>query len=269
MKKPLPRILPLVAVAVSGVLALKVVSSIEGAPKVFETAKAWAEEVQHGKAAKDDHKADKADAAAPKITAPPLPSAAGAPAITAGICAPSASELAREAGLSPAELQVLQSLTARRGQLDQREQDLDTQLQLLAAAEGKLDTKLKALTGLKGDIAALIAQADQKESAEITRLVTVFSKMKPRDAAGIINTLDDKVRIPVAANMKETVLAAILAQMPTPEAKKLTENLANRYSAAKTLAQAAAEPAPAATPAAAPAKAAAAKPAAAPAKKAG
>ncbi len=282
--KRIPRILPLVAVAAGGVLALKAFSGIEGAPKVLETAKAWAEEVQKGKGAKADKAAAKADKAAAegadqsKPVAAVLPGDSKPTPIIAGTCAPSAAELAREAGLSPAELQVLQSLTTRRGQLDQREKDMDTQIQLLTAAEAKLDAKLQALEGLKTDIAALIGQADQKEAAEITRLVTVYSKMKPRDAANIMTTLDDKVRIPVAAKMKEATLAAVMSAMPTPEAKKLTESLANRYSAAQTLAAAAQAPDPAAAAAAAkaaadpkaaakpaaPAKAAAAKPAAAP-----
>ena len=47
------------------------------------------------------------------------------------MCAPTAAELAKEAGLSPAELQVLQSLQSRRGQIDDREKDLDTEVQLL------------------------------------------------------------------------------------------------------------------------------------------
>ena len=251
--KRIPRILPLVAVAAGGVLALKAASGIQGAPHLLAGAKAWAEEVQ-GKTIGKGGKASKEPKDAPdpvQSTAPPVPAAPVAAPMITGTCAPSAAELAREAGLSPAELQVLQSLTARRGQLDQRETDMDTQQQLLAAAEAKLDAKLKALDGLKSDIAGLIGQADQKETAELTRLVTVYSKMKPKDAAAIMTTLDDKVRIPVAAQMKETTLAAILSQMPTLEAKKMTELLAARFSAAKTLAQAAQAPDPVAAAAAA------------------
>ena len=78
-----------------------------------------------------------------------------------GVCAPTAAELAKEAGLSPAELQVLQNLGARRGQLDQREEDLSTQLALLAAAEAKVDAKVRALTGLKSDIKGLLTAVAQ------------------------------------------------------------------------------------------------------------
>jgi flagellar motility protein MotE (MotC chaperone) len=145
---------------------------------------------------------------------------------------------------------VLQSLGVRRTQLDAREGDIDTQLKLLAAAEAKLDTKLKGLTGLKADLQALLGQTEQKGSSEIDRLVVVYSKMKPKDAAAIMIQLEDKVRIPVAAKLKDAGLAAILSQMPPAEAKKLTESLAHRYDKVKQLAQSAAAPPPATAPAA-------------------
>ena len=151
-----------------------------------------------------------------------------------------------EAGLSPAELQVLQNLGARRGQLDQREADLSTQLALLAAAEAKLDAKTKVLTGLKADVQALLAQADGREAAETDRLVKVYEGMKPKDAAARMAILEDSVRLPIAAKMKERSLSAIVGQMQPTEAKKLTESLAHRFAAAQTLAQNAAATADAA-----------------------
>ena len=132
---------------------------------------------------------------------------------------------------------MLQNLGARRGQLDQREQDLSTQIALLAAAEAKIDAKTKVLTGLKADIQGLLAQADGREAAEVDRLVKVYEGMKPKDAAARMAILDDPVRLPIAAKMKERALSAVIGQMPPADAKKLTESLAHRFAAAQTLAQ--------------------------------
>ncbi len=52
--------------------------------------------------------------------------------------------------------------------------------------------------------------------------------MKPKAAAPIFATLEDSVRLPVAAKLKPQTLAAILAEMSPAEAKKLTERLAAR-----------------------------------------
>ena len=240
--KNIPRLLPLVGVAMVGVLGLNALAGAESLPDLVSGARAFAEEAAKGAAPAKAATGEAKDAAA---TVPNLPPAAK----PAAVCAPTAAELAKEAGLSPAELQVLQSLGARRGQLDKREQDLDVQLALMAAAEAKLDAKIQALNGMKGDIAKLMVDADAKEQAEIDRLVKVFELMKPKDAAPRMVLLDDAVRLPVASRMKERALSPIIANMPPAEAKKLTEALAARFAEVKKVAaaaQAAAGPLPAA-----------------------
>jgi flagellar motility protein MotE (MotC chaperone) len=253
--KNMPRILPLVGVAMGGVLAINALAGARDLPSLISGARAFAEETagKGPKPTKDD-----------KAVKPPLPSAlTGQPADAAAVlppptlrpqavCAPTAAELAKEAGLSPAELQVLQNLGSRRGELDKREDDLSTQLALLAVAEAKLDAKVKALNGLKTDVQGLLAQANGREATEVDRLVKVFEGMKAKDAAPRMVLLDDSVRLPIAAKMKERALSAIIAQMPPVEAKRLTESLSRRFSAAQSLAQkataqadqAAADPAP-------------------------
>ncbi|MDB5467097.1 MAG: hypothetical protein JWQ46_1859, partial [Phenylobacterium sp.] len=267
--KNMPRILPLVGVAMGGVLAINALAGAKGLPNLFSGAKAFAEEAakpskpaKGAKSAKDatDVAATGEAAAAAATGLPGLPPPSLKPQ---AVCAPTAAELAKEAGLSPAELQVLQSLGERRGQLDQREADLNTQLALMAAAEAKLDAKVKALNGLKGDIVGLLNQADQKEQAEIDRLVKVYEGMKPKDAAPRMVLLDDAVRLPIAAKMKERSLSAIVALMPPAEAKRLTESLAKRFTDAKAMAASAAATANnAAAQAGAPQTAAATAPAA-------
>ena len=243
--KNIPRLLPLIGVAMVGVLGLNALAGAESLPDLVSGARAFAEEAAKGAAPAKDAKAATGEAKDAAATVPNLPPAAK----PAAVCAPTAAELAKEAGLSPAELQVLQSLGARRGQLDKREQDLDVQLALMAAAEAKLDAKIQALNGMKGDIAKLMVDADAKEQAEIDRLVKVFELMKPKDAAPRMVLLDDAVRLPVASRMKERALSPIIANMPPAEAKKLTEALAARFAEVKKVAaaaQAAAGPLPAA-----------------------
>ena len=249
--KNMPRILPLVGIAAAGVLAVNAMAGARSLPDLFSATRAMAEGVAKAdkparaakgvKAAKAETP-EAAPAAAPDAEAAPsvfsnaADAAATAAPRAAPICAPTAAELAKEAGLSPAELQVLQSLGARRGQLDQRETDLNTQLALMAAAEAKLDAKVKSMNALKADIQGLMGQADAKQQAEVDRMVKVFEAMKPKDSAQRLVVLDDGVRLPIAAKMKERSLSAILAQMPPMEAKKLTEALSKRFTNIRTVA---------------------------------
>jgi flagellar motility protein MotE (MotC chaperone) len=234
----IPRLLPLVAVAIGGVLEVKAVT---GAPELISGAKAFAEDVGQPKAP---------EATMPSVLAPKPTLLAQASPKPAPACAPTAAELAKEAGLSPAELQVLQSLGNRRGELDQRANDLDTQVQLIAAAQAKLDARIQQMNGLKADIQALLGQADQQQQTETERLIRVYEAMKPKDAAQRFTLMDDSVRLPMAAKMKERALSAILAQMPAEDAKSLTEKLAKRVNGAKSItdAQTAINPPPAPAP---------------------
>ena len=273
--KSVPRILPLVGIAIGGVLAVNALSGARDLPSLISGAQAFAEEatktVRPSEKSGPKAKGEAAAVGDGKDAAAALPAASITPK---AVCAPTAAELARQAGLSPAELQVLQSLGTRRGQLDKRENDFSTQIALMAAAEAKLDAKIRTLTGLKGEVQGLLTQSNSKEAAEIDRLVKVFEGMKAKDAAPRLAVLDDSVRIPIAARMKERALSAIIAQMPATEAKKLTESLARRYgdamSAAKKAEQVAnpsAEAAPAAELKAKPARTAEAAPRKAPARK--
>ncbi len=224
----LPRILPLIAIAIGGVVAVRAVGV---APGLFDGAKAWAEEA--------------------------VPAAAGAPPKPAlpGTCsALSPEQLAQQAGISPAELKIIQSLSQRRAALDARDQDFATTLPLMVAAEQKLDAKVKALEALKAEMKQMLGQVDEREKAEIDRLVQVYSAMRPKEAAPVMAALEDRVRLPVAAAMRPRTLAAIMAQMSAPQAKELTEKLAARFQAQQMAARAAAAEAatpPAATPTAA------------------
>lgn len=218
----IPRLLPLVAVAIGGVVLVRAVGV---APGLFEGARAWAEE------------------------AVPAAEAAAKPA--PAVCALSPEQLAQQAGISPAELRIIQSLSQRRTELDARDADFASMLPLMTAAEQKLDAKVQALEAVKAEVAALLGQVDEREKAEIDRLVAVYSAMRPREAARVFSTLEDDVRLPVAAAMRPRSLAAIMAQMDPTAARVLTEKLARRFEAqqrlaARAAAAAADAPAPAA-----------------------
>lgn len=247
----LPRLLPLVAVAIGGVIAVKAVDSVRELPALVGSARAEtaAPASSPAVAASAGGVAAAGRASAARSTRPP----------PAPVCAPTATELARQAGLSPAELRVLQTLGVRRGQLDAREQALSTQVALLEAASRKLDDRTRALAQVRGQLQGLLGQADTQTQGEVTRLVAVYSNMRPREAAAIFTSLNDAVRLPVAGAMRPQKLALIMAQMPPATARELTEKMARRFAGAQAVAaQARAAMAAPAAPRATPAPSAAA-----------
>jgi flagellar motility protein MotE (MotC chaperone) len=129
---------------------------------------------------------------------------------------------------SAAEVDVLTSLSKRRAELDAREQQMNMQANILAAAEQRVDAKIAQLKQLQDQIGKLLAQRDAAQDKQVASLVKTYSAMKAKDAARIFNSLSDDVLVPVAEQMKSDVLAPVLASMNSDAAQKLTVKLANR-----------------------------------------
>lgn len=254
----LPRLLPIISVAVGGVLALKAITSLDVLPDVFHAATAFAADSKKagdapkakpaktaprgagGEVKKDDDPTE-SSGVDPALMAADASSSARPAAVVAGgaapVCATSVKDLAAQAGISPNELNILQSLGQRRQELDQREQGLNSREQLIQAADDKLDARVNQLQSLKTQIQALLDQANKTSADDTVRMVKVYESMKPKDAAAVLTTMSDEVRLPIAAGMKDRSLAAILGAMTPDAARDLTEKLTNRMKATSGLQQ--------------------------------
>jgi len=153
------------------------------------------------------------------------------------VCATSVEDLARRAGVSPNEIEVLQQLAKRREALDARERTISDREALIAAADTKLVARIGQLSDLKKQIEDLLKKADKTGDEDIARLTKVYENMKPKDAAPVMARLSDDVRLPIAAMMKDKALAAILSAMPEEKAQEITEKLAQRMSKAGEIKQ--------------------------------
>lgn len=130
--------------------------------------------------------------------------------------------------LSESEIEVLQKLTVRREQLNARAQELEMRDNLLQATEKRIDGKIVKLKEIESTIQDLLKQYDKQELKRLKSLVSIYEKMKPKDAASIFNSLDMKVLLDIAGLMKESKLATILGNMNGTRAKELTIELATR-----------------------------------------
>jgi flagellar motility protein MotE (MotC chaperone) len=132
-------------------------------------------------------------------------------------------------GVTAAQMDVLTSLSDRRGALDERQRQLELQAGILSASEKRVDQKIAELKAIQTKIEAMLDQRDEKDAAQLDSLVRIYSAMKPKDAARIFDKLDGQVRISVAGKLKPDVMAGILANLPADMAQKLTVELATRY----------------------------------------
>ncbi|MEO3429447.1 MotE family protein [Pelagibius sp. CAU 1746] len=126
------------------------------------------------------------------------------------------------------ELVLLQSLSQRREELEQRAREIDEREVLLKAAEQRIDQRIGELERLQASIEALLVEHDEQTEAQMQSLVKIYESMKPKDAARIFEELDMEVLLEVVERMKERKSAPILAKMNPERAKTVTLELAQR-----------------------------------------
>ncbi len=129
---------------------------------------------------------------------------------------------------SDSEIEILQSLSKRRDELDRRENELSQKQALLDAAEEEIDRKVNELAAMRKKLEELLGQQQTAQDEQIKSLVKIYENMKPKDAAKIFDTLDVEVLMSVIGKMNERKTSPILASMDPERAKLVTIKLAER-----------------------------------------
>lgn len=148
--------------------------------------------------------------------APPPPPAAATPQ------PPSAEDVAERA--------VLETLRARRTEIEAREAALAQRELIAAAAERRLTARLEELTALQSRLEEEAKTRSERTEQGWRQMVRLYEGMRPRDAAGIFDELEMAVLVQVVDRMREAKAAPVLAAMRQERARLLTTELARHRS---------------------------------------
>jgi flagellar motility protein MotE (MotC chaperone) len=130
--------------------------------------------------------------------------------------------------LSAAERAILERLTERRQELEQRARELDVRETLLLEAEKRIEARTSEVKDIEARITVATEKKDEADKARLKSLVTMYENMKAKDAARIFDRLDIKLATEVANQINPRRMSDILAQMVPEAAERLTVELANR-----------------------------------------
>lgn len=117
-------------------------------------------------------------------------------------------------------------LASGRAKLAAEEAALRARQSVVAAAEQKLDQRVAELKALQATLEKEQAAREQQQDQHWQSLVKLYARMKPRDAARILDGMDTKVVVALIARMKEIRAAPILAAMRPDRARDVTAALA-------------------------------------------
>ncbi len=150
-------------------------------------------------------------------TAAPLPEARVLPPLTTATAGPA------DAGKPTA---VSRTTDVSRDALLLKQEELARKEQQLRSLETELNDKLERMKLLENRLRLMLKDAEETKDAKFRHLVDVLSNMKARQAAAVLETLDQKIAVRVLAGMRGRQAGEILTYVQPEKAAHLTEALA-------------------------------------------
>jgi flagellar motility protein MotE (MotC chaperone) len=132
------------------------------------------------------------------------------------------------------EVSLFTKLEERKKQLDAREANLDKLDEELQKQKEDLEKRLAALEDVRAKIATKLEDKVKSDGDKVNSLVSVYSNMKPGQAAILLQGLNEDLAVEILTKMKNKNAAEILNTMEPEKAKHLTERFAGFKEAANS-----------------------------------
>ena len=126
---------------------------------------------------------------------------------------------------------VLKALKEREKVLLSREKLIEDRMQALKIADAAIDAKLVDLEAAENSLSATLALADGASENDLTRLTTVYEKMKAKESAALFETMDPAFAAGFLARMRPDAAAGILAKLSPEAGYRISVILAGRHAA--------------------------------------
>ena len=109
-----------------------------------------------------------------------------------------------------------------------REERLKEKEERLDKLEKGIEQKVKDLLALQKEIQAVRVEKQESQNARVLNLAKIYGTMKPKEAAKLMENLDDKLVMGIIATMTPDEAAAILSLTEVKKAAKISEALSAR-----------------------------------------
>ncbi|MBF0224202.1 MAG: hypothetical protein HQK76_01990 [Desulfobacterales bacterium] len=133
---------------------------------------------------------------------------------------------------------VLDSLEGKKKAIEQEKEMVEQEKRKLELVKQEIESKIQELSNLNNQIEANLKKISEiettkanqqkaEEEVKIKQLVKVYTTMKPKTAAGLIDKLEIDVVMKIFQRMKGDQIAQILAYVNQDRAAKISELLAS------------------------------------------
>jgi flagellar motility protein MotE (MotC chaperone) len=119
-------------------------------------------------------------------------------------------------------------LEKKEAELRRKEQHLQEQEQYVLQMQKDVEQKMQELIVIQKEIQAYRNEKAESKSANIRSLAQIYGSMKPKEAAKLLENMEEKLVVAVISTMKSTEAAEILSAMDFKKAAKVSEALTRR-----------------------------------------
>lgn len=228
------RVIPVVLVAIFGLVVLKVAGLVIDGGYVFEyqpAKRSWAQDNLGFPGGARVEGGDITGSVKKEETPKPAAPVAEAPKPTDGVVVfPDQNPQT----VSPSERAILERLQARRQELEQRAREVEIRESLLKSAEKRIEGRVEEMKATEAKISTSTGQKAEQDAARFKGIITMYEGMKPKDAAKVFDRLEMSVLYEIASQIAPRKMSDILGLMQPEAAERLTVELARRASSDKS-----------------------------------
>ena len=222
------RVIPVVLVAIFGLVVLKIAGLMIDGGYVFEyqpsppAQRSWAQDNLGFPGARVD--ADVTGSVKKEEAPKPAAPATEAPKPDGVVVFPEQNPQS----VSPSERAILERLQARRQELEQRAREIEIRESLLKSAEKRIEGRVEEMKATEAKISTATGQKAEQDAARFKGIITMYEGMKPKDAAKVFDRLEMSVLYDIASQIAPRKMSDILGLMQPEAAERLTVELARR-----------------------------------------
>lgn len=123
---------------------------------------------------------------------------------------------------------MIAHLEQRETELKKKEEQLRQKEEYLTQMEQGIEKKLKELSVIQKEIQAYRAEKEESQSSKIRSLSKIYGSMKPKEAAKLIENLEDRLVVNIIGTLSSDEAANIMSNMDVKKAAKIAESLSHR-----------------------------------------
>ena len=130
--------------------------------------------------------------------------------------------------VNPETFRMFETIEKKNRELKRREEELRIKELRIKAIEAKVSKDLEKIEKGISESKQQLGIQDEKTKENVQSLIKVYSSMKPEEAAGLIEAIDDDLALKIVAGMKSKIAGKVLSKLDVKVAKRISETLAGK-----------------------------------------